>query len=291
MKGIMTALLTSFNEDGTLNEKGIREVVRHNIDEMGVNGLYVGGSTGESFLMDESNRKQVLQIVKDEAKDDVTLIAQIGSLNIEEAVRLGNEAKELGYDALSAITPYYYKFTFEEIKAYYKRIIDETNHPMIIYSIPALTGTEITVEDYGELLALPKVIGVKYSDTDLTKLAKLKEIHPDKLFYGGSDDMLLQFAETGADGAVGSTYSLIGKQATQLWEAVGNSESEKARDIQKEMNQVITILEDVGVYQSIKHVLKQQGVDAGFMKFPFREITEDEKRQADQIVDILSSGK
>lgn len=291
MKGIMTALLTSFNENGTLNEKGIREVVRHNIDEMGVNGLYVGGSTGESFLMDESNRKQVLQIVKDEAKDDVTLIAQIGSLNIEEAVRLGNEAKELGYDALSAITPYYYKFSFEEIKAYYKRIIDETNHPMIIYSIPALTGTEITVEDYGELLALPKVIGVKYSDTDLTKLAKLKEIHPDKLFYGGSDDMLLQFAETGADGAVGSTYSLIGKQATQLWEAVGNSESEKARDIQKEMNQVITILEDVGVYQSIKHVLKQQGIDAGFMKFPFREITEDEKRQADQIVDILSSGK
>ncbi len=291
MKGIMTALLTSFNENGTLNEKGIREVVRHNIDEMGVNGLYVGGSTGESFLMDESNRKQVLQIVKDEAKDDVTLIAQIGSLNIEEAVRLGNEAKELGYDALSAITPYYYKFSFEEIKAYYKRIIDETNHPMIIYSIPALTGTEITVEDYGELLALPKVIGVKYSDTDLTKLAKLKEIHPDKLFYGGSDDMLLQFAETGADGAVGSTYSLIGKQATQLWEAVGNSETEKARDIQKEMNQVITILEDVGVYQSIKHVLKQQGIDAGFMKFPFREITEDEKRQADQIVDILSSGK
>ena len=291
MKGIMTALLTSFNENGTLNEKGIREVVRHNIDEMGVNGLYVGGSTGESFLMDESNRKQVLQIVKDEAKDDVTLIAQIGSLNIEEAVRLGNEAKELGYDALSAITPYYYKFSFEEIKAYYKRIIDETNHPMIIYSIPALTGTEITVEDYGELLALPKVIGVKYSDTDLTKLAKLKEIHPDKLFYGGSDDMLLQFAETGADGAVGSTYSLIGKQATQLWEAVGNSETEKARDIQKEMNQVMTILEDVGVYQSIKHVLKQQGIDAGFMKFPFREITEDEKRQADQIVDILSSGK
>ncbi len=291
MKGIMTALLTSFNENGTLNEKGIREVVRHNIDEMGVNGLYVGGSTGESFLMDESNRKQVLQIVKDEAKDDVTLIAQIGSLNIEEAVRLGNEAKELGYDALSAITPYYYKFSFEEIKAYYKRIIDETNHPMIIYSIPALTGTEITVEDYGELLALPKVIGVKYSDTDLTKLAKLKEIHPDKLFYGGSDDMLLQFAETGADGAVGSTYSLIGKQATQLWEVVGNSETEKARDIQKEMNQVITILEDVGVYQSIKHVLKQQGIDAGFMKFPFREITEDEKRQADQIVDILSSGK
>lgn len=119
MKGIMTALITPFNEDGTLNEKGLREVVRQNIDVMKVDGLYIGGSTGESFLMDETMRKELLKIVKDEAGDAVTLIGQIGSLNIEEAIRLGNEAKELGYDALSAITPYYYKFSFEEIKSYY----------------------------------------------------------------------------------------------------------------------------------------------------------------------------
>lgn len=104
MKGIMTALITPFNEDGTLNEKGLREVVRQNIDVMKVDGLYIGGSTGESFLMDETMRKELLKIVKDEAGDAVTLIGQIGSLNIEEAIRLGNEAKELGYDALSAIT-------------------------------------------------------------------------------------------------------------------------------------------------------------------------------------------
>ncbi|GAA0463920.1 N-acetylneuraminate lyase [Alkalibacillus silvisoli] len=291
MNGIMTALLTPFHDDGTLNEKGLREVVRHNIDEMQVNGLYVGGSTGESFLMDEGNRKDLLEIVKDEAGNDVTLIAQIGSLNIEEAVRLGNKAKELGYDALSAITPYYYKFSFQEIKAYYQRITEETEHPMIVYSIPALTGTQITIKDYGELLSLPNVIGVKYSDTNLSKLAKLKELYPDKVFFGGADDMLLQLIVSGADGAIGSTYSIIGKEANELFESLQKSDLENARNLQKQMNKVISILEEVGVYQSTKHVLKQLGVDAGYMKFPFREITEDEKKQVDKIVGILTLNK
>lgn len=291
MKGIMTALITPFNEDGTLNEKGLREVVRQNIDVMKVDGLYIGGSTGESFLMDETMRKELLKIVKDEAGDAVTLIGQIGSLNIEEAIRLGNEAKELGYDALSAITPYYYKFSFEEIKSYHQRITEETNHPMIVYSIPVLTGTQMTIDDYGELLAIPNVIGVKYSDTNLSRLTKLKELYPDKVFFGGADDMLLQFIISGADGAIGSTYSLLGKQAKALFDAIQNSDLKKAQSLQLEMNQVIAKMENIGVYQTLKHVLKEQGVDAGFMKFPFKELTDDEKRQATEIVDILASGK
>lgn len=291
MKGIITALLTPFNEDGTLNEKGLREVVRYNIDEMEVNGLYVGGSTGESFLMDESTRKDLLKIVKEEAGNDVTLIGQIGSLNIEEAIRLGKEAKELKYDALSAITPYYYKFSFSEIKAYYQRLTEETDHPMVIYSNPAFTGAQFSIEDYGELLAIPNVIGVKYTDTDLSKLATLKDVHQEKVFFSGADDMVLQFAVSGADGAIGSTYNIIGREANALYQAVQDSDLQKARELQKQMNKVITQLEEISVYQTIKHVLKQYGIDAGYMKFPFKELTEDERKQAEKIVDIIPSGK
>lgn len=291
MKGIMTALITPFNEDGTLNEKGLREVVRQNIDVMKVDGLYIGGSTGESFLMDETMRKELLKIVKDEAGDAVTLIGQIGSLNIEEAIRLGNEAKELGYDALSAITPYYYKFSFEEIKSYYQRITEETNHPMIVYSIPVLTGTQMTIDDYGELLAIPNVIGVKYSDTNLSRLTKLKELYPDKVFFGGADDMLLQFIISGADGAIGSTYSLLGKQAKALFDAIQNSDLKKAQSLQLEMNQVIAKMENIGVYQTLKHVLKEPRSRRWLYEVPFQRITDAEKRQATEIVDILASGK
>ena len=116
LKGIFSALLVSFNEDGSINEKGLREIIRYNIDKMKIDGLYVGGSTGENFMLSTEEKKQIFRIAKDEAKDQVALIAQVGSVNLHEAVELGKYATELGYDSLSAVTPFYYKFSFPEIQ-------------------------------------------------------------------------------------------------------------------------------------------------------------------------------
>src|SRR5699024_9960531 len=103
--------------------------------------------------------------------------------------------------------------------------------------------------------------------------------------------MVLQFAVSGADGAIGSTYNIIGQEANTLYDAVQNSNLEKARGLQKQMNEVIAQLEELGVYQTIKHVLKNYGIDAGYMKFPFKELTEEERKQAEKIADIIPSGK
>lgn len=291
MKKIITALLTPFDEKGNLEEKGLRQLVRYNIDEMKVDGLYIGGSTGESFLMNETTRRDVFQIVKEEAKDQVMLIAQIGSLDIDEAIRLGKECKELGYDALSAITPYYYKFSFEEIKSYYERITSETSHSMLIYSNPAYTGAQFTVEQYGELMAIDHVIGVKYTDVDLAKLSKLKKAYSDKVFYSGADDMVLQCAVSGADGAIGSTYNIIGLEAQKIYKLLEEKQLEQAYHLQLQMNGIIDTLLELGVYQTIKHVLKEKGVEAGFMKFPFKELTEQEKTVATALVDKVDTSK
>ena len=161
LKGIFSALLVSFNADGTINEKGLRQIVRHNIDKMKVDGLYVGGSTGENFMLSTEEKKEIFRIAKDEAKDQIALIAQVGSVNLKEAVELGKYATELGYDCLSAVTPFYYKFTFPEIKHFYNTIIEATGNRMIVYSIPFLTGVNIGVAQFGELYENEKIIGVK----------------------------------------------------------------------------------------------------------------------------------
>src|SRR5699024_12776233 len=106
MKGLFTALLIPFDENGQIKEEGLRQVVRHNIDVQKVDGLYINGSTGENFLLTTDQKKFIFETVKDEAKDSVKLIAQVGSLNLEEAVELGKFATELGYDSLSAVTPF-----------------------------------------------------------------------------------------------------------------------------------------------------------------------------------------
>ncbi len=142
MKGIYSALLVSFDKEGNINEKGLRQIVRYNIDVNKVDGLYVGGSTGENFMLSTEEKKRIFEIAKDEAKDEIKLIAQVGSVNLKEAVELAKFATDLGYDSLSAVTPFYYKFDFAEIKHYYETIINAVDNKMIIYSIPFLTGVK-----------------------------------------------------------------------------------------------------------------------------------------------------
>ena len=99
MKGIYSALLVSFDKEGNINEKGLRQIIRHNIDKNKVDGLYVGGSTGENFMLSTEEKKEIFRIAKDEAKDAVKLIAQVGSINVKESVELAKYATELGYDS------------------------------------------------------------------------------------------------------------------------------------------------------------------------------------------------
>ena len=285
MKKVITALVVPFDESGGVNERGLRQIVRHNIDQMQVDGLYVGGSTGENFLLDEETKKRIFSIVIDEAKNDVMLIAQIGSLNVEEAIRLGKECKRLGYETLSSITPFYYKFTFDEIKTYYERLISELQHPLIIYSIPSFTGTNFSIAEYGELLKDDHVIGVKYSDVDVAKLSMLKKSFPDKVFYSGSDDMLFQFGVSGADGAIGSTYSLLGIEAKEVYQAIEQGDVDKAHATQRKMNDVILELVRLGVYPTIKYLLSKKGIEAGRMQFPLSNLTEAQQKEADRMVE------
>src|SRR5699024_12506 len=143
-----------------------------NIDEMKVDGLYVNGSTGENFLISKEQKKQIFEIVKDEAGDQVKLVGQIGALNMDEAIELGNLVTELHYDAISAVTPFYYKFDFEEIKDYYATILEHVDNDLIIYSIPALTGVSMNLEQFGELFEHEKVIGVKFTAPDFFLLER-----------------------------------------------------------------------------------------------------------------------
>lgn len=268
LKGIFSALLVSYNEDGSINEQGIRQIVRHNIDKMKVDGLYVGGSTGENFMISTAEKKEIFRIAKDEAKDEIALIAQVGSVNLQEAVELGKYAVELGYDCLSAVTPFYYKFSFAEIKHYYDTIIAETGANMIVYSIPFLTGVNIGVEQFGELYKNPKILGVKFTAGDFYLLERLKKAYPNHLVWAGFDEMMVPAASLGVDGAIGSTFNVNGPRARQIFELTQAGKLKEAVEIQHVTNDLIEGILANGLYLTIKEILKLQGVDAGYCREP-----------------------
>ena len=285
MRGIFSALLVSYNEDGSINEKGLREIIRHNIDNMKVDGLYVGGSTGENFMISTEEKKRIFKIVKDEAKDQIKLIAQVGSINVYESVELAKFATALGYDAISAVTPFYYKFSFNEIKDYYNTIINSVNNRLIIYSIPFLTGVDMTVEQFGELFENEKIIGVKFTAADFYLLERLRKAYPNHLIYAGFDEMMLPATVLGVDGAIGSTFNVNGIRARQIFDLARDGKIEEAREIQHITNDLISAILSNGLYATLKELLKLNGVDAGYCRKQMALTTEAQVKEAKNIFD------
>lgn len=277
LKGIFSALLVSFNADGSINEKGLRQIIRYNIDKMKVDGLYVGGSTGENFMLSTAEKKEIFRIAKEEAKDEIALIAQVGSVNLHEAIELGKYATDLGYDSLSAVTPFYYKFSFDEIKHYYESIIEATGNFMIVYSIPFLTGVNMGIEQFGELYKNPKVLGVKFTAGDFYLLERLKKAYPNHLIWAGFDEMMLPAAALGVDGAIGSTFNVNGLRARQIFELTQAGKLQEALEIQHITNDLIEGILANGLYLTIKELLKLEGVDAGFCREPMTKALTPEK--------------
>ena len=285
MKELYSALLIPFDEKGQVIESDLREVIRHNLDHNKVDGLYVNGSSGENFLLSTDQKKQIFKITAEETNKKAKLIAQVGSLNLDEAIKLGQYATELGYDSLSAVTPFYYKFTFEEIKNYYETIIDATGNNMIIYSIPALTGVDMTMAQFDELFANEKIIGVKYTAADFFLLERLRNRYPDKLIYSGFDEMLIQAAVSGVDGAIGSTYNVNGKRAREIFNLVEENKIKEAYEVQHVTNDLIEQVLDLGLYPALKEILNTKGINAGTVKKPMRGFDPSKKEAVKQLVD------
>mgnify|MGYP004553912357 FL=1 len=174
MQGIFTALLTPFNADYTVNEKSLQKLVEFNL-EKGVNGFYVGGSTGEGMLMSPEERKEVFRIVKKAAGDRVDMIAHCGSVSTDDAISMAKEAEALGYTAVSAVAPYYYSFSYDAIRKYYDDIVSSVSLPMVIYNFPGGNGFTFTADIAAEIFKDERFIGIKHTSTDLFALQQFKQ--------------------------------------------------------------------------------------------------------------------
>ncbi|MDO5061778.1 MAG: N-acetylneuraminate lyase [Peptostreptococcaceae bacterium] len=283
LKGLYSALLVSFHEDGSVNEEGTRQIVRHNIDKMKIDGLYVGGSTGENFMLSTDEKKKIFKLAMDESKHQIKMIAQVGSLNVYESVELAKYATELGYDAISAVTPFYYKFSFAEIKEYYSKILAEVDNRMIIYSIPVLTGVNMDIKQFAELFENEKIVGVKFTAGDFFLLERMRKAFPDKLLFAGFDEMMLPAAVIGIDGAIGSTFNINGVRARAILDNVNAGNIAKAREEQHITNDFIQDVLGNGLYPTLKTMLELQGVQAGFNRQPMASATAMQKENAKKI--------
>lgn len=273
-KGLFSALLTPFDKNGNIMFDSIKKLVDFNI-ENGIDGFYVGGSTGEGLLLSYEERKQIFKCVKDAADGRVTLIAHVGTISTDAAIDMAKCAEGLGYDAVSAVAPFYYGFPLEAVLGYYNDIANSTSLPMIIYNFPNSGGFSLTRDIANELFKNEKFIGIKHTSSDMFALQRFKQLDRDIVVYNGFDETLLAGLAMGADGAIGSTYNFMGKKFKKIMNDFMQGKLAEAQKGQNEADEIISEMIKYGVFQSEKAVLTEMGIDMGECRKPFLPITDE----------------
>jgi N-acetylneuraminate lyase len=278
LTGILPALLTPFDARGAIDEKALRALVDRNI-KAGVQGFYVCGSTGESFLMSHEERKRVLEIVMSEVAGRVAVICHVGAIGTDLSIGLGKHAVAQGVDAISSLPPFYYKFSAREIIDYYLELARETDSRLIPYNIPSLSGVSLSEDLVAELRRDSRVIGIKFTSNDLYQLERMRHHDPKLIIYNGFDEMFLAGLSMGAWGAIGSTFNFMADKFLAIKKAFDGKDMGAAFRLQEEANTVLEALIKTGsVFAAEKYVLSVLGCPVGECRRPFKPLSDDNKR-------------
>ncbi len=275
MKGVIPAVVTSFNRDESLDEQAIRSTVRFLIDS-GVHGLYLTGSTGEMFLMRESERNRVLELAVEEVDGRIPVVAHVGNIGTQKTIALSQAADRIGVDAISSIAPMYWSFTEEDVYAYYSDVASATSKPLIVYNIALAKLLNATLVD--RLASIPNVCGIKYTATTHFEIGRMKrEIGKDFLVYSGCDEMAVSGLINGADGIIGSFYNLMPDVFLRIYDACMRGDYPSAAEEQQKANQIILASLKYDYLAVIKLGMKWMGLDTGRCRRPFHCYSADEE--------------
>lgn len=285
--GIIPALITPYDTAGDVNHGSLRALVEKTLSE-GVKGFYVGGSTAETFLLTQDERKALIETVVDAVAGRAFVICHVGSISSAVATELAAHAAGLQVDAVSAIPPFYYNFSIDEIVGYYQDIAAASDCPVILYNFPAFSGVTIDHIRVPELFTDPRIIGIKHTSLDLYKLERIKQANPEFRCLSGHDEVFLPALSIGADGAVGSTYNFMAPLFVRIQELFLKGRMEEARELQGRANAVIDVVADVGGFSATKYLVETQGIPCGPCRKPFKPLNAEARERLDAIIPLMS---
>ena len=200
--GAGTALVTPFTKSGELDEKAVRRLGRRQIDN-GIHFLVPVGTTGENPTLELSERIRLVEILVDEAKGQVPVLAGCGGYNTKEIVHLAKDMQQAGASGLLSVTPYYNKPTQEGIVQHFKAIADATPLPIVLYNIAGRTGVNIETATVARLAQIPNIVGVKEASGSLAQMCDvLHATSSDFIVLSGDDALTLPLMAVGGRGVI-----------------------------------------------------------------------------------------
>ena len=212
-QGVIPAFYACYDAEGNISVEGVKALTRHLIAKS-VKGVYVGGSSGECIYQHVDERKTVLEAVMSEAKGKLTVIAHVGCNNTADSMELARHAESVGVDAIASIPPIYFHLPEYAIAKYWNDMSAAApNTEFVIYNIPQLAGTALTMSLLNEMLKNPNVIAVKNSSMPTQDIQMFKDAgiaargEGNFVVFNGPDEQFVSGRVIGADGGIGGTYA------------------------------------------------------------------------------------
>ena len=289
--GVIPAFYACYDKEGNVSVEGVKALTRYFI-EAGVQGVYVGGSSGECIYQGKEERKIVLETIMKEAQGKLTVIAHVACNNTADSMELAAHAESLGVDALAAIPPIYFRLPEHAIAMYWNDISSAApNTDFVIYNIPQLAGDALTPSLYKEMLKNPRVIGVKNSSMPIQDIQTFKAIGgKDTIVFNGPDEQFIGGFMIGAEGGIGGTYGAMPKLFLKALECFKKGDYETARAIQYDVNDIITALCSCkgNMYGVIKATLKiNHNIEIGGVRSPLANLVEEDMPKVEAVAKLI----
>lgn len=276
-EGVVPAVLTPYR-NGDIDEKALRTLVRFLCDK-GVHGLYPCGTTGEGMLLSASERKKVAEIVVDEAHGRVPVMVHVGAISTAETIELARHAQSIGAQAIGVVAPYFYSVDKAGLVEHYTRVAEAVPEmPVYIYNIPGNAKNDVTADIARTIVdRCPNVVGVKDSSKDIGKLqGYVEKLGPKHSVLVGSDALVLAALAVGGAGVISAVANPFPEPVLAVFNAFKKGDLALARELQKKLNKLRSVLQEGPYLAAYKAALKMRGYEFGGAKAPMREMNQEE---------------
>ena len=248
--------------------------------QKGINGLYVGGSSGECIYQTIEERKLVLEHVMKVAKGKIPVIAHIAAPATRHSIELAEHAEKYGADAIAAIPPIYFVLPEDAIFHYWTDMAAATDLDFIIYNIPGTTQYNLSMNLFNRMRENKKVIGIKNSSMPVQDIQKFKAAAGENfVIFNGPDEQFIAGRVMGASAGIGGTYAVMPELFIAADACIERGDMKRALEIQNAVNDIIyTALKCHGnLYSVFKEILKRKGMNIGTARLPLAPVTAEDE--------------
>ncbi|MFE9657736.1 4-hydroxy-tetrahydrodipicolinate synthase [Micromonospora sp. NPDC006431] len=275
---LITAMVTPFTADGSLDLDGAGRLAQHLVDEQGNDALVLNGTTGESPTTTDAEKEGLIRVVVEAVGDRARIVAGVGTNDTRHTIELAAQAEKAGAHGLLVVTPYYNKPPQSGLLRHFTAVADATGLPIMLYDIPHRAGTAIATDTLVKLAEHGRIVAVKDAKGDLAATSEVLS-RSDLAYYSGEDSLTLPALAVGAVGVVGTSTHFTGVPTKQLIEAYEAGDVATARTLHRRLLPLFTgIFRTQGVIL-VKAGLAARGLPAGPVRPPLVDATAAELAQ------------